>query len=246
MGARSEAGNKYLFVIMDRASKFLFSYPLPNKTAENMANELLELLLTFGIPVSLCSDPVTEFTADDGQHFCKWLIMTIDCGPSDHPRVQGAVERLQGWIHQTLGEPCKNWPRRWDECMQPALWLHRTTPDPRLPGEATPCLLLFGRVCRTQMDATSPSPDDEGMEGLHTLIADKSENLLKVQEVHKDLQYCHEQRRFPREHQNARVIRTSTGTRVKQGDLVLVKEVDSALHNDCVHVKLTQDRWTGP
>ena len=34
----------------------------------------------------------------------------------------------------------------------------------------------------------------------------------------------------------------STGTRMKQGDLVLVKEADSALHNDCVHVKLTHDR----
>ena len=33
---------------------------------------------------------------------------------------------------------------------------------------------------------------------------------------------------------------------MKQGDLVLVKEADSALHNDCVHVKLTHDRWTGP
>ena len=31
---------------------------------------------------------------------------------------------------------------------------------------------------------------------------------------------------------------------MNQGGLVLVKEADSALHNDCVHVKLTQDRWT--
>ena len=31
---------------------------------------------------------------------------------------------------------------------------------------------------------------------------------------------------------------------MNQGGLVLVKEADSALHNDCVHVKLTHDRWT--
>ena len=52
MGARSEAGNKHLLVIVDRASKFLFAYPLPNKTAENVAKKLLELLLTFGISLS--------------------------------------------------------------------------------------------------------------------------------------------------------------------------------------------------
>ena len=32
---------------------------------------------------------------------------------------------------------------------------------------------------------------------------------------------------------------------MKQGDSILVKEADSSLHNDCAHVKLTHDRWTG-
>ena len=94
MGAKSEAGNKHLLVIVDRPSKFLFTYPLPIKTAENVAKKLLELLLTFGIPLSLRSDPDTEFTAEVVQHLCKWLNVTIDYGPTDHPRAQGAVERL--------------------------------------------------------------------------------------------------------------------------------------------------------
>ena len=143
-------------------------------------------------------------------------------------------------------ELCKSWPRRWDEYVQPTLWLHRTNPDPRLPGKATPFRLLFGRDCRTQMDATSPSPDDEGMDGLHNLIANKSENLRQVQKVCKDLQHRHELRRHQPEQHNAGIRGTSTGTRVKQGDLVLVKEADSVLHNDCVHVKLTHDRWAEP
>ena len=141
-------------------------------------------------------------------------------------------------------ELCKSWPRRWDGYAQPTLWLHRTTPDPRLPGKATLFCLLFGRDYRTQMDATSPSPDGEGRDGLHNLIADKSENLRQVQKVRKDLQHHHGQRRLRREHHNAGIKRTSTGTRVKQGNLVLLKESDPALHNNCVHVKLTHDRWT--
>ena len=99
--------------------------------------------------------------------------------------------------------------------------------------------MLFGRDYRTQTDATSPSLDNEGMDGLDILIADKSENLRQVQEVRKELQHRHEQRRLRREQQNAGIRRTSTGTRVKQGDLVLVKEADSTLHNDCVIKKLT-------
>ena len=106
-----------------------------------------------------------------------------------------SCREVGGWIHETLVDLCKSWPRRWDECVQPALWLHQTAPDPRVPGTATPFRLLFRRDCRTQMDVTSPSPDDEGMDGLHNLIADKSENLRQVQEVCKDLQYRHKQRR---------------------------------------------------
>ena len=141
---------------------------------------------------------------------------------------------------------CESWPRRWDEYVQPALWLHQTTLDPRLPSKATPFRLLLGRDCRTQMGATSPSPDDEGMDRLHNLIADESENLCQAHEVRKDLQHRHEQRCLRQEHHNAGIRHTSTGIRVKQGDLVLVKEADSALQNDCVHVKLTHDRWTKP
>ena len=64
MGTRSKAGNKHLLYKVDRAIKFLFAYPLPNKIAENVAKKLSELLLTFGIPLSLRSDPGTEFTAE--------------------------------------------------------------------------------------------------------------------------------------------------------------------------------------
>ena len=42
MGARSKARNKHLLVIVDRASKFLFTYPLPNKTAEKRGTTIGE------------------------------------------------------------------------------------------------------------------------------------------------------------------------------------------------------------
>ena len=173
MGAKSKAGKKDLLVVVDNASKFLFSYSRPNKTAENVAKKLLKLLLTFEIPLSLRSDPGTEFTAEGVQRLCKCLNVTINYSSLDHPTAQGAVERLGGWIHDTLVEVCKTWPHDGVSMyVQPASWLHRTTSDPRLPGKATPFLLLFGRS--TQIDATSPSPDDEGIEVLYNLLVDKS------------------------------------------------------------------------
>ena len=98
MGTRSEVRNKHVLDIVDRASKFLFAYILSNKIAENVATKLLELLLTFGIPLSLRSDSSTEFTVEVVQHLCRWLNVTIDYGATDHPRHQGAVERLGGLL----------------------------------------------------------------------------------------------------------------------------------------------------
>ena len=42
-----QEGNRYLLVVVDRASKFLFAYPLPSKDAVAVRCKLLELLLTF-------------------------------------------------------------------------------------------------------------------------------------------------------------------------------------------------------
>ena len=107
-GARSEAGNRHLLVVVDRASKLLFAYPLSNKTADNVAKKLLKLLLTFGISLYLRSDPGTEFTAAVSQHLCKWPNVTIDYGLSSHPGVQGDVERPGRSIHEIPVELCKN------------------------------------------------------------------------------------------------------------------------------------------
>ena len=165
--------------------------------------------------------------------------MTIDYGPLEYTRARGTVERLGGWIRVNLGELCKNFLG--DGTNMRSQYSGHIGQHPIPACQVTPFLLLFDRDCRTQMDATSPSPDDERMEGLHILTTNKSEALRQVQEVRKDLQHRHEQRRLRREQQNVGIRRTSTGTRVKQGDLVLVKEADSALHRDCVHVKLTHD-----
>ena len=116
MGARSEAGNKHLLVIVDRASKFLFAYRLPNKTAENAAKKLLELLLNYGIPQSLRSDPGAEFTADVVQHLYKWLNAMIEVAVQTTQELRGL---WRGWgggsmkLSWSLGHPLPLtiWPR---------------------------------------------------------------------------------------------------------------------------------------
>ena len=75
MGQRTETGNRYLLVMVDKASKFLSGFPLPTKEAMGVAKTVLDVVLTFGLPVSLRSDPGTE---------CRWLNVSFDYRLVDH------------------------------------------------------------------------------------------------------------------------------------------------------------------
>ena len=90
-----QRGNRYMLVV-DRASRFVFAYPLESKDSVGVARKLLELLLPFGVPLPIKSDAWGEFTAKVVAHLCQWLRVQLDHGPADHPRSQWGVERMAG------------------------------------------------------------------------------------------------------------------------------------------------------
>ena len=161
MHRTSASGNRYILLIVDRASKFLFAFPTPTKEAAPVSRIMLNLCLTFGIPKAIRSDKGGEFAATVVSDLCRWLRVSLDYGPTDHPRGQGAVERVGAWMHDTLSELCKSWPERWDEYVDPACWIKRTLPDPSTPFNMSPFEILFGRTPRTTIDTYRTPPDDE-------------------------------------------------------------------------------------
>ena len=67
----AEAGNKYLLLVVDKASKFPFAYPLPSKEAHGVARLLLDLCLTFGVSWFIRADGGGELTAAVMEHLCR-------------------------------------------------------------------------------------------------------------------------------------------------------------------------------
>ena len=120
---KSEAGNEYLLLAVDKASKFPFAYPLPSKEAHGVAPLLVDLCLTFGVPSFIRADGGGEFTAAVMEHVCRWLRVPIKFGPADHPRGKVSVERVGAWMQDVLSELCKAWPTRWDEHVAAACWV---------------------------------------------------------------------------------------------------------------------------
>ena len=115
--------NRYLVVMVDKASKFEFVYPLASKEAEHVAWNLLELILKFGGPLCLGSDPGMRFLIEVITPLFRWFNVTMDYAPVGQTKAHGTGERLGGWRHEILKEFYKAWPRGWDTYLRLALAL---------------------------------------------------------------------------------------------------------------------------
>ncbi|CAB1113987.1 unnamed protein product [Ectocarpus sp. CCAP 1310/34] len=237
-------GNRYLLVVVDRATKFLFGFPLPTKETVGVSRKLLELILIFGLPLSIRCDPGRENTSEIMEHLCRWLKVSLDFGPANHPRGQGTVERMGAVLAQLLSELCQAWPQRWDEYVAIATWAHRMQPDESLPGNVSPYQMLFGRAPRTPLDQLSPSLDNSGSAlGLESSVEETRRKHIEVTDALRKRQA---EKNRHRDLQNARISRASPGAKSRVGDKVLVRESASTLHRDGVHPKLAHDHFTGP
>ena len=138
----SIAGKGHPLVVVDRVSRLEVAYPLESKDFVCVARKLLELLLTFGMPLSIRYDSEREYTADVVTHLCQWSRTQRDQEHDDISRVEGVVGMIGGWIHETLAELCKSWSGRWDKCAGTPCWIELATPKPRPHSGRTPVRIL--------------------------------------------------------------------------------------------------------
>ena len=122
-----------------------------------------------------------------------------------------------------------------------ATWIHRVSPDTKLPGGASPYGVLFGRDPRSHLDAVTPALDDNSLgQGREQTVADQQRMTREI------LAYRHAAHIRQRGRRNACVVRESPGAQAAVGDRVLIKEPATTLHRDSHHPKLAHDQKKGP
>ncbi|CAB1118123.1 unnamed protein product [Ectocarpus sp. CCAP 1310/34] len=220
----SQTGNNYILLVVDRASKFPIGFPLETKQAVGVARVVVELCLTYGVPKTVRCDGGPEFGAEVVKHLCRWLRANIVFGAADHPRGQGSVERLGGWLQEMLAKLCRSWSDRWDVFVSPAMWIKRTLPDTSLPSNMTPFEFLNGDSTASWRGASKisvkyDSPSRNGMNELRVAARAKA---------------------------NASIERSSAGVGDVKDSLVLVGESESSRHRDHRGRELQHDLYTGP
>ena len=114
---RSTKGNKYILVLCDYATRFPEAIPLKSIAAEAVAEELVKVFSSYGIPKEILTDQGTNFTSQLLQELYNLIgIKAIRTSPY-HPQTDGLVERFNRTMKEMLRKTIEGEGREWDQLL---------------------------------------------------------------------------------------------------------------------------------
>jgi hypothetical protein len=124
---------KFVFVLIDKFSKWIEHMPLVKVSFEKAVEFLDQVIHHFGIPNNIIIDLGTQFTGNTFWDFCDERSIVVKYVSVTHPKANGQVERANGMILDAL----KKWmyrendkaPRRWIKELPAVVWGLRTQPS---------------------------------------------------------------------------------------------------------------------
>ena len=110
---RSRAGNLYILVICDYATRYPEAVPLRSIDAAHIAEELIKMFARVGVPEEILTDQGSNFTSQLLSELYRLLhIHSIRTSPY-HPQTDGLAERfnqtLKNMLRKTLTKEGKDW-----------------------------------------------------------------------------------------------------------------------------------------
>ena len=140
----SDAGNKYILVVMDQFTKWVEAYPLPNQGAEITAHTLVhEFISKFGVPLELHSDQGRNFESELFTNVCQLLQVTKTRTTPYHPSSNGQVEGFNRTLLQMIRCYVDQCQRNWDKHLPLLTAAYRRTPHARTGF--SPNRMMLGR-----------------------------------------------------------------------------------------------------
>jgi transposase InsO family protein len=140
---RAVGGYRYLFVAIDKFTKWLEATPVVNITQGAAVAFLKSIVCRFGVPNRIITDNGTQFTSRIFSEYCKGISTHLCFASMAHPRSNGQAERANAEILRGL-KTCtydylKKHGANWVSELPSMLWGNRTTQpshrgDPVLPG----------------------------------------------------------------------------------------------------------------
>ena len=147
---RSRAGNRFILVVCDYATRYPEAIPLRTIDAETIAEELVKLFSRVGIPKEILTDQGSNFVSQLLTEIYRLLhIHPIRTTPY-HPQTDGLVERFNKTLKSLLRKAAVDVGKDWDKLLPYLLFAYREVPQ--ASTGFSPFELLYGRAVRGPLD----------------------------------------------------------------------------------------------
>jgi hypothetical protein len=150
---------RYLYVTIDKFTKWPEATPLVNITKASATTFLKSIVCRFGVPNRIITDNGTHFASQYFQEYCEDIGIQLCFASVVHPRSNGQVERanakiLRGLKIRTYSDLEKH-GAKWVDQLPSVLWANRTTPS--RATEETPFFLVYGAKACLPLEITMGS-----------------------------------------------------------------------------------------
>ncbi|XP_028437739.1 uncharacterized protein LOC114558153 [Perca flavescens] len=143
---RSKAGNRYMLVITDYATKYPEVFPLKSIKAKAVAFCLVQFFARVGFPWEILTDQGTNFMSLLLKQVYQLLgIRSLRTTPY-HPQTDGLTERFNQTLKQMLRKFVNNSGTDWDQWLPYLLFAYREVPQ--ASTGFSPFELLYGHEVR--------------------------------------------------------------------------------------------------
>ena len=160
MSVTTARGNRCVLVMVDCFSRWTEACPLPDKTAQSVADAFFnQVVCRFGMPSVIHSDQGREFENKIMQELC------LLCGSHKtrttpyHPESDGMVECFNRTLLMMLAMFAGKNRDDWDDLLPAVMMAYRSSVH-----ESTgfsPCRLMFGEECTLPMDIGLPKEQSD-------------------------------------------------------------------------------------
>jgi hypothetical protein len=154
----SKSNCKYMLVLVDVFTRFVFLRPLKNKSAKVVSASLFEIFCDIGFPKILQSDNGREFVNDVNARFCKFSRIERRMITPYHARGNGLAEKMVDVCASTLLKLVNGQVHAWDKYV-PATQFFVNTKIASTTS-STPYSLMFARAPNHFTGAAQSIPPD--------------------------------------------------------------------------------------
>ena len=218
---RSLRGNKYVLVVTDSLSRFVFAKATPHQETTEILKFLDGLFHLYGCPRIIQTDQGSNFMSDAFAQFINERYIRHYISNAYHPQGQGQVERMNRTISDRIRIYADVNHRKWDELLPQILFginnaIHSIT-------KYSPAFIFFGFAPR------KPSDQRFAINGC-------------TSDVHLARAQAHDRLVESQRQTQARLEKAGTASNYQPGDLVLIKRK----HADLVRGKKLMRPYYGP